>query len=123
MFLLKKVAAFCHCLKSLSEAKLKRLRLIALTKEVSEKPSIDFVLWFTLIKSVLIKHSKHKKGKYEKCGSSNKRAPESAIDLNPILQEIKRLRDGNFGERCHTAVFCLFVCTFSIEKELYHVRC
>jgi hypothetical protein len=42
--LVKNMAAFCTCLKSLPEAKVKRLRLIVLKKEVSETPSIDFVL-------------------------------------------------------------------------------
>ena len=53
--LVKNVAAFCPCLKSLPEAKVKRLRLIALTKEVSEMPIIDFVLWLSLMKSILNK--------------------------------------------------------------------
>ena len=35
--LVKNVATFCPCLKSLPEAKAKRLRLITLTKEVSKK--------------------------------------------------------------------------------------
>jgi hypothetical protein len=35
--LVKNVATFCPCLKSLSETKVKRLRLIALSKEVSKK--------------------------------------------------------------------------------------
>jgi len=35
---------FSPCLKSLPEAKVKRLRLIALIKEVSKMPTIDFVL-------------------------------------------------------------------------------
>ena len=42
--LVKNVTVFCPCLKSLPEAKVKRFRLIALTKEVSKKPSLDFVL-------------------------------------------------------------------------------
>jgi hypothetical protein len=41
--LLKNVAAFCICLKSLLEYTVKRFQPIALTKEVSEKLSIDFV--------------------------------------------------------------------------------
>jgi hypothetical protein len=55
------VATFCPGLKSLPEAKVKRLGLIAviaLTKEVSEKPSRDFVLWLSLTKRSLNKHSK-----------------------------------------------------------------
>lgn len=41
--LVKSVAAFCPSLKSLPEAKskVKRIRLIVLTKEVSEKLSVD----------------------------------------------------------------------------------
>ena len=35
--LVKNVSAFCPCLKSLPEAKVKRFILIALTKEVSKK--------------------------------------------------------------------------------------
>ena len=35
------VAAFHTCVKNLPEAKVKRLRLIVLTKEVSEIPIID----------------------------------------------------------------------------------
>ena len=46
--LVKNVATFCPCLKSLPEAKVKRLRLIALRKEVSKKPSRVFVLWLSL---------------------------------------------------------------------------
>ena len=53
--LVKNVTAF-----SLPEAKVKTLRLIASTKEVSEKPSLDFILWFTLIGG-FNKHSKLRK--------------------------------------------------------------
>ena len=63
LVLVKNVAAFCPCLKRLPEAKVNRFILITLTKEVSKKPSIDFVLWFTLMKSILIKHSKLRKKK------------------------------------------------------------
>jgi len=56
---------FCPCLKRLPEAKVKRLRLIALTKEVSETPIIDVVLWLSLMKSILNKHSKLRKEKYK----------------------------------------------------------
>jgi hypothetical protein len=54
--LVKNTATFCHCLKSLPEAKVKRLRLIALAKEVSKQPSRDFVLWLSLMKRSLNKH-------------------------------------------------------------------
>ena len=59
--LVKNVATFCPCLKSLPETKVKRLRLIALTKEVSEMPIMDFVLWLSLMKSVLSRYSKRER--------------------------------------------------------------
>jgi hypothetical protein len=68
--LVKNVADFCPCLKSLPEAKVKRfIWLIVLTKEVSNQPSLDSVLWLTLLKSVLIKHSKLRKKKCKMYGS------------------------------------------------------
>jgi hypothetical protein len=86
---------FCLCLKSLPDAKskVKRIRLITLTKKVTEKPSIDFALWFTLTKNVLIKHSKLRKEKYKRYGLSNKGAPGSEPELNPVFKEINRLRE------------------------------
>ena len=71
--MVKNMAAFCPCLKRLPEAKVKRLRLIALTKEVSEMPIIDFVLWLSLMKSVLNKCSKLRKEKYKIYGSRGNR--------------------------------------------------
>ena len=50
--LVKNVAAFCHCPKNLLENKVKRLRLIAWIKEVSEMPIIDFDLWLSLMKNI-----------------------------------------------------------------------
>jgi hypothetical protein len=50
VILVKNVAAFCPCLKSLPDAKVKRFILIAMTKEVSKKPNRDFVLWLSLMK-------------------------------------------------------------------------
>lgn len=41
-------AAFYPCLKSLPESNVKRFRLIALEKEISKQPRINFVLWLTL---------------------------------------------------------------------------
>jgi hypothetical protein len=56
--LMKDVAAFCPCPKNLSRAKVERFKLIASAKEISKQPTIDFVLCFTLIKSVLMKWRK-----------------------------------------------------------------
>jgi hypothetical protein len=55
---------FCPCLKSLPEAKVKRFRLIPLLKEISRHPDINSVEWllnFSLTKTVLMKRSKLRK--------------------------------------------------------------
>ena len=54
--LVKNVAAFCPCLKSLPEVKVKKFILITLTKEISKKPSRNFVFWLSLMKNILKKH-------------------------------------------------------------------
>lgn len=72
----------------MSKDKIKRLRLIALRKDDPE-PSINFVLWFTFMKSILVKHSKLKKKKYKMYGSKSKRVPGSKMKLNPVLKDIK----------------------------------
>ena len=77
------------CPKNLPETKVKRFRLIALTKEVSESPIIDFVLWLSLMKSVLNKHSKLRKERYKIYSLSIKGAPGSEMELNPVFKEIK----------------------------------
>jgi hypothetical protein len=88
--LVKNVMTFCPCLKSLTKAKLKRFRVIVLGKEISKQPSIDSVLWFTLLKSVLMKWSKLKKEKYKMYGSRIKRAPGSGMELNPVFKEVNK---------------------------------
>lgn len=84
--LVKTVTTSCPCLKSQPEAEVKKFRLIALTKEVSETPIIDFVLWFSLMKSILKNHSKLRKGKYKMYGSSIKRIPGCKMELHPCVQ-------------------------------------
>jgi hypothetical protein len=84
------MAAFCPCLKSLPEAKVKRFILIALTKEVSEKPRRDFVLWFSLTKSILTQHSKLIKKKYKMYCSSNN---NGAHGSRAVFKEKKRVRE------------------------------
>jgi hypothetical protein len=73
------------CLKCLPEAKMKKLRLIALTKKVLEMPIIDFVLWLNLIKSVLNKCNKLRKEKYKIYGLNIKAEPGSRMGLNPMF--------------------------------------
>ena len=64
---------------------MKRLGLITLTKEVSKKPSRDFVLWLSLMKRSLNKHSKLRKEKYKIHGSSIKGVPGSEMERNPVF--------------------------------------
>ena len=59
--------------------------MIALVKEVSEKLSRDFVLWLSLMKSILNKHSKLRKEKYKIYGSSIKGVPGSEMEQNPVF--------------------------------------
>ena len=61
----KNIAAFCPCLKSLPEVKVKRFIVISLTKKCSKKPSRNFVLWLTLMTSILTTCSKLRKEKIQ----------------------------------------------------------
>ena len=87
--MVKNVATFCLCLKRLPEAKMKRLRLIALTKEVSKTLTIDFVLSLSLTQNILNKHSKFRKGKYKIYGLSIKGAPGSKMEVTHVFKDIK----------------------------------
>jgi hypothetical protein len=64
-----------------------------MTMEVTKNPRKYLVLWLSLIKSVSNKQKKHRKEKYKMYGSCNKGAPGSAMGLNPVFIEIKRLRE------------------------------
>jgi hypothetical protein len=63
----------------------KRLGLITLTKEVSKKPSRDFVLWLSLMKRSLNKHSKLRKEKYKIYGLGIEGVPGSEMDQNLVF--------------------------------------
>ena len=76
---------FVTCLKSVPEAKEKRLRLISLTKEVSEMPIIDFVLGLSPVECILNKCSKLRKEKYKIYGSSIKGAQGSEMEPYPVF--------------------------------------
>ena len=69
------------CLNNLPKAKVKRLRLIALMKEVSEMPTKSH-------EGHLSKHSKLRKEKYKIYGSSITGVSQSEIELNPVFKEI-----------------------------------
>ena len=74
--------------QSLPEAKVKRFRLITLKKEVSKEPSINSFVWlltFILMKSILMKMSKLRKGKYKIYSSSIKQVPGSRMELGPMF--------------------------------------
>ena len=59
-----------------------RLRL---KKEVSKNSSRDFVLWLSLMKSILNKHSKLRKERYKIYGLSVKGAPGREMEPKPIF--------------------------------------
>ena len=80
---------FFPCLKSLPEAKMKRLRSIALTKQVSEAPNTDFIIYLRLMKNILNKHSMMRKGRYKIYGLSIKGAPGSGMEGNVVFKDIK----------------------------------
>jgi hypothetical protein len=83
--LVKNVATFCPSLKSLPETKVTRLRVFVLSKEVSKKPSRDFVLLLSLMKRSLNKHSKLRKEKYKIYGLSIKGVPGSEMKQNLVF--------------------------------------
>ena len=62
--------------------------LIALAKEVSQKPSISWVLWFALPKNVLIKCSKLIRQRYKIFGSKRKETLGNRMELNPMFKKI-----------------------------------
>jgi hypothetical protein len=63
--LVKSVAAFYSCPNSLPEAKV-GFSLITLAKEVSKQPNTVSVLWFPLVKSILVEGRKLRKENYKK---------------------------------------------------------
>ena len=79
----------CGYFLPFSETKVKRFRLITLTKEVSKQPSIDSGLRFTLMKSLLIRHSKLRKEKCKMYGTKINGTLGSRMELSPGLKSIK----------------------------------
>jgi hypothetical protein len=67
----------------------KRFILLALTKEISKKPSRNRVCSLNAMKTILNKHSKLRKELNKMYGSSMKRAPGREIGLNPVFKIIK----------------------------------
>jgi hypothetical protein len=82
---MKNMATFCPWLRSLPGAKIKRFILIALTEEVSKRPSRDLVLWLSLVRSILKKYSRIRKENYKIYGLNIKKVPGSRMEPNPIF--------------------------------------
>jgi hypothetical protein len=68
---------------------MKRLRLIALTREVSETAIIDFVLWLSFMKSFQNKHSKPRMEKIKIYDLNFKRTTGSETELKLVFKDIK----------------------------------
>ena len=56
--LVKNVAAFCPCMKSLPETKVKRFGLILLAEKIPQQPIIDSVMWLLVFKLIKIHNLK-----------------------------------------------------------------
>lgn len=59
---------------------------LTLAKVISKHPSIDPVLWFTLLESIVTQHTKLRKGIYKR----TKRAPRSGILCSRMFSGIKK---------------------------------
>jgi hypothetical protein len=104
--LMKNVAAFGSGQKRLPEGRLKRFKLIVLTKKFSNNLQLDSVLWSTFMKNILMKDSKHRKEKYKMYGSSKKRKPGSVMELNIVFEESVVI-----SEKDPTSLSYLGICT------------
>ena len=72
-----------------SKTRLKKIILIALTKHISENPRRNFVLWLSLIKSILNKHSKLELKNINIYSLSLKKASGIEMEMNSVFQAIK----------------------------------
>ena len=90
--------------------------------EVWKKSNKNFVFWFSLMKSVLIKPIKLRKEKYIIYSSCNKKAPGSEMELNPLFKEINRLR--KWWSQGKIPPFIVFFFCLRLQlKELCRVGC
>ena len=55
---MKKVAAFCPCLKSLLETKVNSFGLTVLAEEISKQPSLDSLVWILVVTLMKIYNEK-----------------------------------------------------------------
>ena len=91
-----------------SEAKVKKYRLVILPKEVAKKPGINFVLQFTLVRTIWQSMASLKRKIYKMYASKSKRASESGMELNPLSRD--------FGTVAHPDK--LIVYSFVVEQEI-----
>ena len=90
--LVKDLNAFCLCLKSLPEAKVRKFRLLVLANKISKQPSIDR-LCPVVLKNILMECSKISKEKYKIYDSRVKWAPECGVELKSVFKETKEIKD------------------------------
>ena len=111
--LVKNVAAFCSCLKTLPEAKVKRFELILLAEEISEQPSIEYsFVWLLVV--ILMKI--YNEEEQENVKFEEKRSTRKQNGVKSCIQGDKQIKKWNKGngdlrERSHPAIP-------SCEKEL-----
>ena len=72
-----------------SKTRLKKIILIALTNDIPENPRRNFVLWLSLIKSILNKHSKLELKNINIYSLSLKKASGIEMEMNSVFQAIK----------------------------------
>jgi hypothetical protein len=86
---------FALALKSLPEPQVKRVKLIALKKEISKQPILDSILWLTLMKSILMKYNKKKK--------------EKRNNTKCMVQRVKGCQEVQWsvGQDCKMHCFCI----------------
>lgn len=80
------------CVLLLSEETKKRLKkfiFMALTKEISENPRRNFVLWLSFMKRILKKHSKLTTEKYKIYSLSVKKEPGNEMEMSSVFKHIK----------------------------------
>lgn len=75
--------------EELAEAKIKRFRIIILTKEVSKPTTFNFFQWFNLMEQVLIKFTKLREENCKMYGSKINREQGSGMELNLVFKAIK----------------------------------
>lgn len=92
MIFQQNMAGFCSCLKSLPQAKLKSLGLIALAEGISKQTRMDSIMCFqcSLLCRSIVKRSKLSKG--QNIQFQEKRGPRKQNNAKSCVQEINKLK-------------------------------